>query len=67
MLKRWRKQAGLTQSELAAKLGVSQNTISYWETGKAKPDILKVERLSEALRVSVMSIIEHFRLAVNED
>ena len=31
-----RKKSGLTQEEVAEKLGVSRQTISKWETGKQK-------------------------------
>ena len=62
MLKKWRKSAGFTQSELACCLGVSQNTVSYWEAGKAKPDLLMAEKLSAALNVSVADIIAHFKV-----
>ena len=34
-----RKKAGLTQEELAAKLGLSAQSISKYETGTANPDI----------------------------
>lgn len=34
-----RKAAGLRQSEVGAKLGVKDATISSWETGKSEPDI----------------------------
>ena len=33
-----RKSAGLTQKEVAAVVGVNQNTYSYWENGKTKID-----------------------------
>ena len=33
-----RKQKNLTQEQLAEKLGVSNKTISKWETGKCMPD-----------------------------
>jgi len=38
-----RKQKGLTQQELGNQIGVSQDTISIWEKGKAQPtyDILR--------------------------
>lgn len=32
-LRAWRKQQGLTQAALSAKLGVSQRTVSLWEQG----------------------------------
>lgn len=37
MLKRYRKQSGYHQGDIALKLNVSQNTISKWEMGEALP------------------------------
>ena len=38
-----RKQAGLTQRQAAAMLGVSDKAVSKWENGRAKPttDVLR--------------------------
>lgn len=36
-VKRIRQKLGLTQEGLAAKLGVTQTAVSYWEDGKRKP------------------------------
>lgn len=38
-----RKELNLTQEQLAQKLGVSNKTISKWETGKCMPDYSIVE------------------------
>lgn len=37
-LKEARKRARLTQTELGEKLGVTQRTVSGWETGARQPD-----------------------------
>lgn len=34
-----RKNKGLTQEQLAERLGVTNKTISRWETGKYMPDL----------------------------
>ena len=34
-----RKKSGLSQEDVAGKLGVSRQTISKWETGETLPDI----------------------------
>lgn len=44
-----RKRAGLTQSELAEKLGISDKAVSKWERGLSLPDISCLERLAELL------------------
>lgn len=64
-----RKEKELTQKQLADKIGVSNATISKWETGKGFPDISLLEPLSEALNVSVSEILlgERRENTENED
>ena len=47
----------LTQLELANIIGVSDKTISKWETGKGLPDISLIEPLSKALKVSIIELM----------
>ena len=37
--RRMRRSSGLTQQELADRLGKKQQTVGHWETGYAQPDI----------------------------
>ncbi|WP_251612612.1 helix-turn-helix domain-containing protein [Pumilibacter muris] len=46
-----RKQKQLTQPELAEKIGVTQATISAWETGNAVGNDKKVNSLKRELRL----------------
>lgn len=48
-IKELRKKAALTQAELAEAVGVTQSTVSQWESGKAVPDTLKLPKLAEVL------------------
>ena len=48
-LSRERKARGLSQEELAARLGVSRQAVSKWETGEAAPDLSKLLALADAL------------------
>ena len=48
-----RKEKGWTQAELAEKLGVSNRSISRWETGKTMPDYSLLSPLCGALGLSV--------------
>lgn len=52
-----REKKGLTQAQLAERLGVSSKTVSKWETAKGLPDITLMEPLAMALSVSVMELI----------
>lgn len=51
-IRRCRKQKGMTQAELGAKLGVSQALIGQYETGKRKPKIEQLSKLAAALEVN---------------
>lgn len=52
-----RKEKGLTQESLGERLGVTNKTISRWETGKYMPDIDKLQELSTSLGVSVNELL----------
>lgn len=47
-----RKEAGLSQEQLAARLGVSRQAVSRWETGEAVPDTEKIILLRALFDVS---------------
>ena len=49
-IRRLRKEAGLTQEELAQKLFVTRQTISLWELGKVHPDLETLQKLAEQFR-----------------
>ena len=52
-----REQNKMTQLQLAEKLGVSDKTVSKWETGKGYPDITLLEPIAEAFQISVTELI----------
>ena len=56
-IKQLREAKGLTQAELADRIGVSSKTVSKWETAKGLPDITLLEPLAGALDVSVMELM----------
>lgn len=53
-----RKQKNMTQEQLAEKLGVSNKTISKWETGKCMPDYSIVENLCDELGITVAELMD---------
>lgn len=48
-----RKKRGLSQEEVAAKLGISRQIISKWELGETIPDIYQSKRLSILYHLSL--------------
>ncbi len=56
-IKDLREQRHMTQIQLADVLGVSDKTISKWETGKGYPDITLLEPIAEAFDISVPELI----------
>ena len=53
-----RKEKSLTQEQLAEKLGVSNKTVSKWETGKCMPDYSVVKILCEELEIKVAELMD---------
>lgn len=57
-IKKIRQEKGLSQKELGEKLGVSQQMIGQWETGKANPKIETKRKIADALDCQVSDIDE---------
>lgn len=57
VIKELREKNHMTQAELAERLGVSDKTISKWETAKGYPDISLLEPLASILGVSITELI----------
>ena len=57
VIKELREKCQLTQVELAEKIGVSDKTISKWETAKGYPDISLLEPIAKALGVSMTELV----------
>ncbi len=52
-----RKTVGLTQMQLAEKLGITDRAVSKWETGKAMPDTMLMLDLCAILKISVNDLL----------
>ena len=52
-----REEKGLTQAELAERIGVSSKTVSKWETAKGLPDIALLKPLAQALGISLIELM----------
>ena len=57
VIRELREKNKMTQIQLAEKLGVSDKTISKWETGKGYPDITLLEPIAKTFRISVTELI----------
>ena len=52
-----RKNVGLTQAQLAEKLGITDRAVSKWETGRAMPDSSVMLELCAELKISVNDLL----------
>ncbi len=56
-LKKFRKQNGLSQQEIAKHLNIAQSSYSAYETGKNEPDIKTILALAKILHVSTDELL----------
>ena len=56
--KRARLLAGLTQTELAERLGISAAAVHQWESGKGMPNPKRLKDIAFALHTTVESLID---------
>lgn len=60
-----RKNCGLSQEEVAEKLGVSRQTVSKWETDETVPDIRQSKKMAVLYHVSLDELID-FDIEIRE-
>ncbi|WP_297958837.1 helix-turn-helix domain-containing protein [uncultured Ruminococcus sp.] len=53
-----RKRSGMSQEELAEKLGVSRQSVSKWEGAQSTPDLNRILQLSEIFGVSTDTLLK---------
>ncbi len=53
-----RKKKGLSQEEVAEKLGISRQTVSKWETDETLPDICQSKRMAVLYGLSLDELVE---------
>lgn len=56
-LKELRKEKGMTQEQLGDKVGVSNKTVSRWETGNYMPPVECLNILSDIYNISINEIL----------
>ena len=57
VIRELREKNKMTQVQLAEKIGVSDKTVSKWETAKGYPDITLLEPIAEVFKISVTELI----------
>lgn len=65
LLKQCRKKQGVSQAELAARLGVTQQAVGKWESGKSSPDPSTVARIAELLNTTADYLLGLYRPVSN--
>lgn len=58
ILAQLRRGAGLSQAELGEQIGVTQQTVANWETGRAEPNIEMLKRLADMFGITVDNLID---------
>ena len=62
-----RKSRGMTQQEVAQSLGITDKTVSKWETGNGYPDITMIPALAELFGVTTDEILRGERIIKERD
>ena len=56
-IKAYRKQCGMSQAELANRVGVERSAVAKWESGKSLPQAAHLVKLAEIFGRSVDEIL----------
>lgn len=56
-----RRREGMSQEQLADRLGVTRQSVSKWESGTAMPELVKLIALSELFGVSVDYLVKDYK------
>lgn len=60
LLQKIRSDVGLTQREVAKKLGVGQSVVSKYESGERRLDLIELEQVANALNTSLLVVVAQF-------
>ena len=52
-----RRASGLTQAELAARLGISKSAVSMYERGNREPELELLEKMADVFGVSINTLL----------
>ena len=57
-LRKHRKKLGMTQEEVAEKIGVSAQAVSKWEAGDCLPDLFNLKAITDLYKISADVLLE---------
>jgi transcriptional regulator with XRE-family HTH domain len=57
LLRTLRKRSGLSQADVAQRLGITRSAYSYYESGKVLPNLVSIRKLAEVFQVPVTMIV----------
>ncbi|MCV7251622.1 helix-turn-helix transcriptional regulator [Mycobacterium hackensackense] len=57
LLRDLRREAGLTQVEVAARLGVPQSFVSKYESGERRLDVIELRNVANSLETTLVDVI----------
>ena len=67
VIKKYRKEAGMTQEEIANRLGVTTPAVNKWENSNSKPDIELLAPIARLLDISLDTLLSfHEKLSDTE-
>jgi transcriptional regulator with XRE-family HTH domain len=58
LIREARRRAGLTQAELAQRLGTTQSAVARWERGRAHPPLETLARIARACALELRTTLE---------
>jgi len=65
-LKQLRLERGLSQQQIADKLGISNQAYSRWETGKFSPNLQSLEKIAKTLNVPIEELLSNKPLSLEK-
>ncbi|WP_196592454.1 helix-turn-helix domain-containing protein [Pectinatus frisingensis] len=66
IIKQLRQQSNLTQQELGEKLNIQKSAISKYETGRTRPSLETLQKLSSIFKVSVETLLNGLGIKIEE-
>lgn len=66
LLRSARQAAGVTQEDVAARLEIPRSTVTKWETGQQRMDVLEFWSLCEVMGVDPLELLGEYKVRANQ-